>query len=87
MQDVRTGSYQPLYGAINSDRNPFFHRLDVRVQKRWDVGDVGLTLYLDIQNVYNATNREGIVYSYDYSQTSDLPGLPILPSLGLRGEL
>jgi len=85
--DVRNGTYRPIYGAVNSDRNPFFHRLDVRVEKRWDFGDFDLVFFVDVQNVYNATNREGVLYNYDYSQTMDLPGLPILPSLGLRGEL
>ena len=87
INDLSTGTWRPIYGAVNSERNPLFHRLDVRVQKRWQIGDVGLILYLDIQNVYNATNREGVSYSYDYSQSADIPGLPIIPSLGLRGEL
>lgn len=27
--------YEPLFGAVNSARNPAFHQLDVRVDKRW----------------------------------------------------
>ncbi len=87
LYDVRTGLYQPIYGPVNSDRNPFFHRLDVRFAKRWQIDDVGIQFYVDIQNVYNATNREGTLYNYDYSQIGDIPGLPIIPSIGLRGDL
>jgi hypothetical protein len=72
---------------VNSDRNPFFHRLDVRLEKRWDIRDFHLTLFIDVQNVYNATNREGVSYSYDYSQSADISGLPILPTIGVRGEI
>jgi len=88
VNDLSAGIYRPIYGPVNSDRNPFFHRLDVRVEKRFELGDIGfLTLYLDVQNVYNATNREGTSYSFDYTQSNDIPGLPLIPSLGLRGEL
>jgi hypothetical protein len=87
INDLSTGVYRPVYGAVNSDRNPFFHRLDVRVQKRFEIGDFRLTVYIDVQNVYNATNREGVSYNYDYTQSSDIAGLPIIPSLGVRGEL
>jgi TonB family protein len=87
INDLSTGVYRPVYGAVNSDRNPFFHRLDVRVQKRFDIGDFRLILYVDVQNVYNATNREGVSYNYDYTRSTDVPGLPIIPSLGIRGEL
>lgn len=87
INDLSTGVYRPIYGAVNSERNPFFHRLDVRVQKRFEIGDFRLLLYVDVQNVYNATNREGVSYNYDYTQSTDIPGLPIIPSLGIRGEL
>jgi TonB family protein len=87
INDLSTGVYRPVYGAVNSERNPFFHRLDVRVQKRFQIDDFRLILYVDVQNVYNATNREGVSYNFDYTTTTDIPGLPIIPSLGIRGEL
>ena len=46
-----------------------------------------LALYLDVQNTYNATNPEGSFYNYDFTERYQIPGLPIIPSLGLRGEL
>jgi hypothetical protein len=40
-----------------------------------------------VQNVYNRENTEDIGYNYDFSDNQPLPGLPILPILGIRGEL
>lgn len=79
--------YLPIYGATNSTRDSAFHRLDMRIEKRWAIGRGALTWYLDVQNVYNRQNSEGKAYNFDYSRSKDNPGLPILPSIGLRGEL
>ncbi|MGF1464725.1 MAG: TonB-dependent receptor domain-containing protein [Sandaracinaceae bacterium] len=85
--DVRTDNYQPVYGETNSVRNPLFHRLDLRVEKQFQIGPGLLAIYLDIQNVYNAMNQEARTYSFDFAESARIPGLPILPSLGIRGEL
>jgi hypothetical protein len=85
--DANADQYQPLLGPTNSARNPFFHRLDVRIEKQWRFEDWSLALYLDLVNAYNATSSEGSSYNYDYTEEFPIPGLPILPSLGLRGEL
>jgi hypothetical protein len=85
--DARSGLYVPTFGRTNSARNPSFHQLDLRVEKAFDLGLVTLTAYADVQNVYNAQTREGISYSFDYSESEAVTGLPFFPSLGLRGEL
>jgi hypothetical protein len=85
--DLYTGQYSPIYGGINSQRNPMFQRLDLRVEKKWDFEAWKLAAYLDIQNVTNAINPQGRVYNYDYTASQQVRGLPIIPSLGLRGEL
>jgi hypothetical protein len=85
--DARTDLYIPINGAINSVRNPLFHRLDLRVEKQWRFSHWKLALYLDVQNAYNRQNPEGTIYNFDYRQRRTLPGLPIIPSLGVRGEL
>lgn len=85
--DARTGLYRPVYGAVNSDRAPLFHQLDLRVEKLWKFSRWSLAAYLDLQNAYNAQNEEGRRYSYDFSKSEPILGLPILPDLGLRGEL
>jgi len=76
----------PVSGALNSARNPFFNRVDIRVEKQWWFDSWKLALFLDVQNALNRQNQEALLYSYDYTQTSRVNGLPIIPSLGLRGE-
>jgi TonB family protein len=76
----------PLNGEPYSERLPLFHQLDLRVDKKWQFEDWALSTYLDIQNVYNFQARESISYSYNFARSSYQLGLPILPSLGLRGE-
>lgn len=82
------GTYSPVTSlARNSARLPAFHQLDVRVDKTWTFQTWALTWYLDVQNSYNHRNTESIDYNFDYSQTTASRGLPILPIMGLRGEL
>ena len=85
--DLSASAYRPIYGDAYSGRSALFNRLDVRFSKRFQIGDVGLSIYIDIQNVYNQQNQEGVTYNYDYTQQQIIPSLPIIPSLGLRGEL
>lgn len=85
--DARSGLYLPTYGATNSERNPTFHQLDLRVEKTWQAGPVQLGAYLEVQNAYAAKNQEGYRYSYDYSEREAVTGLLIFPNIGLRGEL
>jgi hypothetical protein len=64
-----------------------FHQLSVRAERTWKFQSWQLAAYLDVQNVYNHRSQEGLQYSYDFSQSKPVAGLPILPTLGLRGEL
>jgi len=87
LYDADAGAYSPIYGALYSDRNAAFHRLDVRVDKTWELGVLKLTAYLDLQNAYFRQNPEGRSYNFNYSRSAVVSGLPFLPTLGLRGEL
>lgn len=83
--DSFTDVFVPVYGEINSERLGTFHQLDLRIDKVWTFDVWKLNLYLDVQNVYNRANPEGWTYNYDYSERSELSGLPILPILGMKG--
>jgi hypothetical protein len=69
-----------------SQRLPMFHQLDLRVDKRWRFASWSLSTYLDVQNAYNRANPEELTYNYNYSQAQVQAFLPIIPSLGVRGE-
>ena len=81
-----TDSILPIYGATNSSRSPMFHRLDVLVRKTWTLDWFKFMVYLDVQNIYNRQNAEGVVYDARYKTSGVISGLPILPDLGIRGE-
>ena len=85
--DALSDVYIPIDGRVNSLRNPLFHQLDIRIQKKWIFDGWRLAVFLDIRNAYNQQNQEGIVFNYDFSEQTPLLGLPIIPSLGIRGEL
>lgn len=82
-----TGSYSCISGEAFSQRLPTFHQLDLRVDKRWNFQTWKLSMYLDILNVYNNGNVEGLEYNYNYTKRIYRTGLPLLPSFGLRGEI
>jgi TonB family protein len=79
-------AYVPIYGATNSLRVPTFHQLDVRIDKTWTFDAWMLDAYLDVLNAYNHRSIEGSAYSYDYSQHAYFEGLPVIPTLGLKGS-
>lgn len=81
-----SGAYAPLQGKPFTSRLPLFHQLDLRVDKRWQFETWRFSAYLDIQNVYNNAATEGITYNYNYSRSSYQTGIPIIPSIGMRGE-
>ncbi|MET0343312.1 MAG: TonB-dependent receptor [Polyangiales bacterium] len=86
--DLDAGAYAPIGGPTFSGRIPAFHQLDVRFDKTWQLGkSARLTAYLELRNAYNRKNTEDIAYRYDYAESKRARGLPILPVIGLRGEL
>ncbi|MFZ5896895.1 MAG: TonB family protein [Myxococcota bacterium] len=80
-------SYLCVSGALFSERLPPFHQLDVRVDKRFQFKGFALSAYLDLINAYNRKNPDFIQYNYNYSASrSQTASLPLVPSIGLRGE-
>jgi TonB family protein len=67
-------------------RAPDFHQLDLYAEKQWTFDEWYLRAYLDIQNFYNHTNTELYAPTFDFKDQVAIPGLPIFPSIGLRGE-
>jgi hypothetical protein len=77
-------SFTPIDGPILSERLPAFFQLDLRLDHAWRGSWGILNLYLDVQNVTNRDNPEGVTYNKDYSQRSYTTGLPVFPSIGLE---
>lgn len=86
--DFDAGAYAPIPTLPPfNERLPAFHQLDLRVDKEWNFKAWKLSAYLDVLNIYNRQNPEGVSYNFNYTQSTVISGLPILPVLGLRGEL
>lgn len=81
-----TGTYVQIPGQPFSARNNPFHQLDVRIDKTWRWSRGSLNLYLEVLNVYNNSNPEGVQYNYNYTQSQTVTGIPIFPNLGVRVE-
>jgi len=76
----------PSAGRIYSQRFDAFNQLDIRIDRKFIYDKWILTAYLDIQNIMNQPNSQNISYSYDYTQSDKVRGLPILPTFGVKGE-
>jgi outer membrane receptor protein involved in Fe transport len=85
--DSDTNLYDPHYGPVNSVRAPIHHQLDLRIDHDFKVGGMRMTQFLDVQNVYMNESAVSYIYGFDYTQRAAFHQLPILPTVGLRGEL
>jgi len=75
-----------LPGDPFSQRLSDFHQLDVRFDKTWTFDRWRLSVYLDIQNLYNYRSEESRQYNFNFTQSQPVTGLPFVPDLGIRGD-
>jgi TonB family protein len=81
-----SNSYAGCFGDVRSARLPAFQQLDVRLDKNFVFESWTLNAYLDVQNVYNAQNVETQLYDYRFRQVFNVPGIPFLPVIGVKGS-
>jgi TonB family protein len=84
--DADVDGYRPQYIA-EADRLPTFHQLDVRADYNFMLGPLKMAAFVDVINSYYARTAEGWIYQFNYVDRRPRPGLPILPTIGIRGEL
>jgi hypothetical protein len=63
---------------------PAYISLGVRADRRWHRCWGDINLYIDIQNATNRSNVEGREFSFDLGAEEDIPGLPIIPFIGVE---
>jgi TonB family protein len=80
-------AYTNIAGTPFSQRLPLFHQLDVRVDKGWQFRTWRLSVYLEVLNVYSNAAKEAIDYNYNFTQSTYQNGLPLIPNLGIRGDI
>jgi TonB family protein len=83
--DADSGGYEPVSTGNRSIRIPTFMQLDVRAEKTWLFRLWSIGVFLDIINVTNRENYEGIDYDYRYRESTPVTSFPILPNIGVRG--
>ena len=84
--DSDRNNYEGSFGPENSARLQPFHQLDIRLDKSWIFQRWTLNAYIDVQNVYNASNVEATFYDYRFRESFAVPGIPILPVIGVKGS-
>ena len=80
------GRPRPVYAAINSQRLPNYHRLDIRLDRSYTTQAGKLNIYFEVINVYNSENIAGYRYSPDYRRRTPVSQLPFLPNFGVELE-
>jgi TonB-dependent receptor-like protein len=79
-----------VYGELASLRLPSYHRLDLRVSRRWESRRGTFTFFVDVQNFYNRHNVSGFDVMVDDDDMLELTGEQwpgIVPSLGIAWQL
>jgi hypothetical protein len=84
----RSDGEETVRGSRNEERFPFYWRLDLSAERRFDIGGATLRPYLNVVNVFNRKN----VFLYTLDADVDPPRVkgasqfPLLPSFGMRME-
>lgn len=85
----KNGEWYVVEGTKNSARYPDYHRLDIRVDRRFSFGNWTLTAYLDLWNAYARDNV--LSYRYDAQEDGSLTkettyDFPIFPIIGISAQ-
>ncbi|MEM6648294.1 MAG: TonB-dependent receptor [Bacteroidota bacterium] len=86
---ARTGRAVLDRDRLNALRTPYYARVDLRVDRRFDLGPVNGVAYLDIQNLFNRENLFGFEYTQDPAEPDflrDQNNVGLLPNLGFSIE-
>lgn len=86
---IKQGTYYVVDGDYNSSRLPEYHKLDIRLDKKFVFDSWTLTAYLDLWNVYNRPNT--LAYTYKVDSTGNITSTTrsdfgLLPILGFSAQ-
>jgi outer membrane receptor protein involved in Fe transport len=83
------GLFYVIDGVRNSARYPDYHKLDIRIDKKFVFHSFTLTAYLDLWNIYNRTNVLSYTYSTDAAGNitqNERLDFGLLPIIGLTAQ-
>ena len=83
--DPLFGSYNPftILGDRNIGRLPTYHRLDISLNKNFEIYLTKILISLNILNVYDRKN----IFYFDRKTGKQVNMLPILPTVTVRLEI
>jgi hypothetical protein len=80
----------PDLDQLNTGRTPAYHRLDIRIDRRFAFPRWNAVAYIDIQNAYNRSN----IFGYSYTEDPTVPdrirvqdNIGLLPIIGFTIEI
>ena len=68
------------------ERLPTFRQTDLRIDKRFNLGQFALDAYIDIQNIFNTKNVSNISWDFRTQSEKYNRSFGILPSIGIQFE-
>ena len=72
---------------INAERAPAYHRLDIRVDRRFEFAGWSLLVFADVLNVYNRENVQQYVWNPKTRARAIIPQYTLLPNIGFNVKL
>lgn len=85
--DGDSDSWLPVLGDVNSERLPNYSKLDLHLERGFDLRRARIVTYLEAWYVPAAGNVLYPAYSYDYSESAFVAGPPFVPLFGARIDL
>ncbi len=84
--DADADVFRPIFADSALARRTDFTELNLRIDKTWTFDTWSFGAYVDVINVFNAENPEATQYDYRFRDTAPVRGVPIVPTLGLKGQ-
>ncbi|MFH0991722.1 MAG: TonB-dependent receptor [bacterium] len=82
----KTKRFEWVQGEKNSDHLPAYERVDVRLNKAFQLWESQVQAFLDISNVFNAANIQSYRYRYNSNGSAyreEIKLWPLVPTLGI----
>lgn len=83
------GKWYGVEGNKNSERYPDFHKLDIRIDRRFNFNNWTLSAYLDLWNAYNRANVISYIYNINENgmiMKESVEDFPLLPIAGINAQ-
>ena len=89
LQPASTDQNRPVLdlSRIGADRGDDYHRLDLRVDRRFDAPTWSASVFVEALNAYGRTNVRGYVWDPDTNGRAAVEQIPFLPSVGVAVRL